>query len=97
VVRFEWDDQKNESNRRKHGYSFDTAALVFDDPHCLIFPERNEAGEMRWHAIGAVESSLLFLTVVHTYNEQGAVQIARIISARRATNHEKRLYAEAIL
>jgi uncharacterized DUF497 family protein len=96
-VKFEWDDQKNESNRRKHGYSFGTAALVFDDPHCLFFPERDEAGERRWHAIGAVESSLLFLTVVHTHNEQGGVQIVRIISARRATNQEKKLYAEAIL
>jgi uncharacterized DUF497 family protein len=96
-VKFEWDDRKNESNRRKHGYSFDTASLIFDDPNCLIFPERVEAGEIRWHAIGPVQNSLLFLTVVHTYDEQGGVQIVRIVSARRATNQEKELYAEAIL
>jgi hypothetical protein len=96
-VRFEWDPQKNESNLRKHGFSFDTASLVFEDPNCLVFPERIEAGELRWHAIGAVRNSLLFLTVVHTYQELGAEQVVRIISCRRANNHERRLYAESIL
>jgi hypothetical protein len=96
-VRFEWDDEKNETNRRKHGFSFDTAVLIFEDPNCLTFPERAEAGETRWHAIGTVRNSLLFLTVAHTYGEQGAEQIVRIISARRATSREKKLYAEAIL
>ena len=96
-MRFEWDDQKNEINIRKHGIPFTTAVLIFEDPNCLTFPERIEAGEARWHAIGAVQGSLLFLTVVHTYGEQGAEQIVRIISARRANNREKRRYAEAIL
>jgi uncharacterized DUF497 family protein len=31
-VRFEWDDRKNESNLKKHGVDFETAALVFLDP-----------------------------------------------------------------
>jgi uncharacterized DUF497 family protein len=96
-VKFEWDDQKNESNFRKHGVLFEDAVLAFDDPFCLIYPERVEEGEPRWHAVGAVEGSYLFLTVVHTYREQGAEQIARIISARRATTQERKLYAEAIL
>ena len=96
-MRFEWDDEKNETNLRKHGFSFETASLVFEDPNCLTFLERIEANEPRWHAIGAVRNTLLFLTVVHTYKEQGAEQIVRIISARRANHQEKRRYAEAIL
>jgi uncharacterized DUF497 family protein len=96
-VRFEWDEQKDEINIRKHGVPFKTAVLIFEDPNCLTFSERVEAGETRWHAIGAVQNSLLFLTVVHTYAEQGAEQLVRIIPARRATSQERRLYAQAIL
>lgn len=79
------------------GVPFTTAVLIFEDPNCLTFPDRVEAGETRWHAIGAVQNSLLFLTVVHTYAEQGAEQFVRIISARRATSQERKLYAQAIL
>jgi uncharacterized DUF497 family protein len=96
-VRFEWDEAKDDANRRKHGISFETAVLVFEDAHRLEFVERVEEGEERWHAIGCVRGSFLFLTVVHTYTEQEDEPAVRIISARRATPHERKLYAEAIL
>jgi uncharacterized DUF497 family protein len=95
-VRFEWDEDKNESNQRKHGISFETAALVFEDHNRLLFIERIEDGEERWHAIGSVRGSYLFLTVVHTYAEEDVEAIVRIISARRATRHERKLYAETV-
>ena len=53
-VRFDWDDAKDESNRRKHGIAFETAKLAFDDPNCVLFVERIEEGEERWHAIGLI-------------------------------------------
>jgi uncharacterized DUF497 family protein len=93
-VRFEWDEAKNEANRKKHKVSFEVASLVFDDPHLLVFIERVEDGEERWHAIGYVSGSLLFLTVVHTYFEG---EVIRIVSARPATRSERTMYAEAIL
>ena len=96
-MRFEWDEDKNEANRRKHGISFEIAVLVFEDSNRLEFVERIEGGEERWHAIGSVRGSLLFLTVVHTYAEAEDEPLVRIISARRATRHERKLYAEAIL
>jgi uncharacterized protein len=34
-MRFEWDEEKNRKNRRKHGVSFETATLVFEDPYAL--------------------------------------------------------------
>ena len=95
-MRFEWDQKKNEANRRKHGVSFETAALVFEDSNRLLFVERVVDGEERRHAIGAVRESFLFLTVAHAYTEDRAETIVRIISARRATRHERKLYAEAI-
>jgi len=39
-VRFEWDQRKSEGNRRKHGVAFEFAALVFEDPNCLITLDR---------------------------------------------------------
>jgi len=95
MVRFDWDGQKNERNRAKHGIDFETAQLVFDDPFCITFIEREYGGEERWQAIGAIEDILL-LVVVHTYREEEGDEVIRIISARRATRHERRLYAEAI-
>jgi hypothetical protein len=55
-MRYEWDGRKNLVNQRKHdGISFEVAAQVFDDPDCLILPDRvDQTGEQRWHALGAV-------------------------------------------
>lgn len=69
---------------------------MFEDPNRLLFIERIEDGEERWHAIGSVRGPLLFLTVVHTYTEELAEAAVRIISARRATRQERKLYAETI-
>lgn len=94
MVRFEWDKKKNQQNAVKHGVDFSTAQFIFEDPHCITFVERTEAGEPRWHGIGSVEG-LILLVVVHTYREVGADQVIRMISARRATRHERRLYEAA--
>ena len=95
MLRFDWDRTKNETNRSKHGIDFETARLVFDDPFCLTFVERVSGGEERWHAIGAIEN-IMVLVVVHTYREEHSHEVIRIISARRATRHERKLYAQAI-
>lgn len=48
-------------------------------------------GEQRLHAIGHVDRILL---VVHTVREEGLGAIIRVISARKATPAERKLYAE---
>lgn len=95
MIRFEWHEAKNRSNQRKHGIDFETAQLIFDDPHCISFVERINGGEERWHAIGSVED-IIVIVVVHTYLEEALDEVIRIISARRATRHERKLYAQAI-
>ena len=99
-VRYEWDEQKNRRNQRKHGgISFEMAALAFEDERCLVGLDRvDEAGEQRWYAIGAVhmepEASIVLL-VVHAYREDcHGEEIVRIISARRAEKHEIHRYQE---
>ena len=90
MLHFEWDDRKNRANQKKHGVDFEAAKLVFDDPLCVMFVERDTDGEQRWHAIGSVES-VIVLVVAYTYRGD----VIRIISARPASSHERRLYAEA--
>jgi uncharacterized DUF497 family protein len=98
-MRYEWDEQKNHENQRKHGLSFELAAYVFEDPNCLIvFDREDEAGELRWHAIGAlpVEPGVgAVVVVVHAYREDhDGEEIIRIISARQAQKHDVRRYQE---
>jgi uncharacterized protein (DUF4415 family) len=50
-VRFEWDEYKDRLNRAKHGVSFETARLVFDDPLHLSVQDRIEGGEARWQTL----------------------------------------------
>ena len=91
-MRFEWDDRKDASNRRKHGVSFDVAALAFLDPMHLTTHERDVDGEDRWRTVGEVHGKYL-LVVAHTLAEEGE-EVVRIISAREETTHERREYEE---
>ena len=94
-MRFSWDERKNRINRRKHRVSFETAVLVFNDPCHISHLDRVVEGELRWQTIGMVEG-IHVLLVVHTSpesdNEEG--ENVRIISARKATPQERRIYAQ---
>jgi uncharacterized DUF497 family protein len=93
-MRFEWDENKNKTNRDKHGVSFETAQLVFNDPHALSVQDRHEWGEERWQTLGLV-GGVVMLLVAHTYTEGGDAEVIRIISARKATKREKQRYEQA--
>ena len=100
-IRFEWDEAKNLSNRRKHGVSFEEASEVFRDPLYVAVQDRVEGGELRWQTLGLVED-LLLLTIAHTVREERddgtdygkSVDVSRIISARPATRKERRRYED---
>ncbi len=91
---YSWDEAKNASNRRKHGIGFEAAQLVFNDPLHLTRQDRIENGEQRWQTIGLVGNVVLIL-VAHTWHdtEVGSDHI-RIISARRATTLERKMYEQ---
>jgi uncharacterized DUF497 family protein len=99
-MRYEWDEPKNRENRRKHGIDFELATRVFEDERCLInFDRVDEAGEQRYHALGAVSAepgSVPILLVAHVYREEDrdGEEIVRIISARRAGKNDVRRYQE---
>ena len=92
-MRFEWDAEKNRRNRARHKVSFEAARLVFDDPYALSLRERVVEGEERWQTIG-MAGGIVVLLVVHSDREQGSEDVIRIISARKATPRERRLYEE---
>ncbi len=92
-MRFVWDEEKNRRNRAKHKVSFETAALVFDDPNALNIQDRFIEGEERWQTLGLV-GGIVVLLVAHTVCEEDEEEIVRIISARKATSHERRIYVE---
>jgi uncharacterized DUF497 family protein len=88
---FEWDGEKAEANWRRHGIRFDKAIEVFDDPRRTEdIDERFGYGEDRWWTIGMAKGGML-LFVAYATRENGTETI-RIISARRATGRERRLY-----
>lgn len=73
---------------------FETATLVFDDPDFVMMRDRIVDGEERWQTIGLVEDVLLLL-VARTLGGEGDEEIARIISAREVTAHERRRYEDS--
>ena len=87
-----WDPDKAKVNRAKHGLSFESAVLVFDDP--LHASKSDPHHGDRWHTIGLVGEVLLL--VVHTWTEETGEGEpgGRIISARKATAHERKAYEE---
>jgi uncharacterized DUF497 family protein len=87
---FEWDDEKERANLRKHGIGFSLAARIFDGPVVTGFDDREDYGEVREVSVGMVDG-VAVLVVVHT-DRAGKT---RIISARPATKRERRRYEEA--
>jgi len=86
--------KKRTGSTRKTRDRFRNRQTRFRRPFCVTFVERANGGEERWHSIGSVED-IIVLVVVHTYRQDGSDEVIRIISARRATRHERKLYVQA--
>ena len=94
MLRFEWDPVKAQTNQRRHGVSFEDAMHVFEDSFALFEPDcADGGGEVRWQAVGVAGGAAVLL-VAHTVREEGGDEMVRLISARRATRKERRLYEQ---
>lgn len=88
-MRFEWDDEKEKINIRKYGIDFTTAARVFKDENLLeLYDTLHSDDEDRYIAIGIIDGVAYLVMVVYTEYAEAI----RLISARKATNQERRLY-----
>ena len=90
---FEWDWKKETANRRKHSVGFAEASTVFGDPLSITIPDLDHAASEERFVILGMSSERKLLVVVHTM--RGAR--IRMISARLATQHERRNYQETSL
>ena len=90
MIEFEWNPSKAISNKKKHNVSFEEAHSVFyDDFAVQFYDEENSETEDRFLMLGLSNESKLLL-VCHCEKEEG--NIIRIISARKATKNESKLY-----
>ena len=90
TLRFEWDEKKNTSNRRKHRVSFEEARTAFLHDNARVIPDPDHSeGEERFVLIG-LSISLRVLVVCHCYRQ--TEEIVRIVSARRADQNEIKQY-----
>lgn len=89
-LRFEWDEEKNRENIRKHGVPFEEAQTVFLDEHAMRFfdPDHSE-DEDRFIMLGMI-FKLRVLVVCHCFRKNDTV--IRIISARKADKREAKSY-----
>lgn len=91
MVTFEWDDNKNRENIRKHGIDFNDAWEIFEGPVLQAIDLRGDYGEDRWIGVGMLGNRV----VVVTFTERNAESI-RIISLRKALGHERDKFEEAL-
>jgi uncharacterized protein len=89
--RFCWNSEKAAANFKKHGVRFEQACEVFFDPFVNLL-DATRYNETREAVLGLSEDwTLLF--VVHIVRERGVI---RIISARRATRAQRRVYEDNV-
>ena len=87
---FEWDQDKAESNFKKHKIAFEEAEGVFYDPLSLTIPDpEHSVDEFRFVDIGISKNNRL-LIIAYTEREDRI----RIITARKATKTERQKYEE---
>jgi len=90
-VKFTWDEAKNRTNRQKHGIDFADVPGVFDYPMVTFLDQKKEYGEDRWVGIGWLSDVLV--VVVFTEPDDATI---RIISARKANQHEQGIYSDEV-
>ena len=90
TLRFEWDENKNRINQKKHGISFEEASSVFFDSAAIVIDDPEHSREEERFIILGLSKKANLLVVCHCYRESESV--IRLISARKATKNEANAY-----
>ena len=91
-LRFEWDPKKSESNKKKHGVSFEEAETAFLDERGLLIPDLDHSKDEERFVLLGISAILRTLVVCHCYREDE--EVIRIISARKADRFEQSQYRQ---
>lgn len=86
-----WDEAKNESNYEKHGVWFEEAQTAVVNPLSLMAPNDHPAGNRMEYLGHSIEERVLYVVTVEQADDE-----IRIISARKATPHERKGYEERV-
>lgn len=90
-MNFEWDENKNRSNIRKHGIDFADVYFVFEGPMIVQIDDRVEYGEVRWKGTGYLINNVVIVVYVEIDGDT-----IRVISARKALRHERKQFEQAL-
>lgn len=90
-MHFEWDEQKNRANIRKHGFDFADAREIFQAPMLVALDAGGDYDENRYVGVGFLKEHV----VVVVFTERNSDTV-RIISLRKALKHERLKFEEAV-
>ena len=94
MYKFEWDEAKNVANKTKHGIDFNEARTVFFDETAILFDDPEHSSEEERFIILGMSENANVCIVCHCYRKSDSV--IRIISARKATKEERKIYVRGI-
>lgn len=89
-MRFEWDEAKNRSNLRRHGFDFKDGETVFAGEVFTLLDDRFDYGERRFLTLGELKGRIV--AVAHTQRGEAT----RIISLRKASRNEEEIYYKEV-
>jgi len=90
VIEYEWDPEKAEANKRKHGVGFHEAATVFGGPLAITFADPDHSID-KYRYLAFARSRFDQLLIV-SHADSG--EKVRMVSARPMTRRERRIYEE---
>jgi hypothetical protein len=89
-INFEWDENKNKTNQKKHGINFEEAKTIFYDDNAILFDDPEHSIEEERFLILGISKHENLCIVSHCY--RSGDNMIRIISARKATKNEVKTY-----
>ena len=95
-ILFKWDRRKDRRNFKNHGVSFEEAKTVFLDENAIEFFDQDHSFEEDRYLMIGLSSKLRLLLVSYTVNKQNKDDIIRIISSRKPTKNEQKVYFERL-
>jgi uncharacterized DUF497 family protein len=90
---FEWDEEKDQANRKKHNVSFYEAQLVFLDPYRVIAEDvKHSVSEKRYYCFGRVDDSVMTVRFTHRQGKIRIIGAGYWSKGRKIYEHEKKAY-----
>jgi hypothetical protein len=89
-MKFTWDEKKRRANILNHGFDFVDAKKVFEGVTFTLEDDRFDYGEERFITLGLLKGTVIVIAHTEKGNE------IRVISMRKATKHEQKIYFEGL-